>query len=199
MDATQATELLKAALKAVDDAGTPEDLRGEALRGILPLLAGSVSTAPVLRPAEPKDQDAAPVGAPTPGSSGSGMLDKIAAGLELDSGRINYLFVEEEGEPVLKVKASALPRSKAAAAVDIAHLVMAARQLAGVDDYTEGEVLREAAKRYGRFDSTNFGTSMKSLDHLVSTQGKGAATKRKLTIPGIEAAAELARTYLGEG
>jgi hypothetical protein len=199
MDATQATELLRTALQAVDHAGTPKELRGEALRGIIPLLAGTDSAAP--RPRLPAEEDRGATGGAqaASGSSGSAMLDKVAAGLEIDPRRIHYLFVEEDGVPVLKIKASSLPASKSAAAVDIAHLVMAARQLSGVDDYTEGDVLREAAKRYGRFDSANFGSSMKSLDHLVSTQGKGAATKRKLTIPGIEAAGELAAKYLGDG
>lgn len=127
------------------------------------------------------------------------MLDKVAAGLDLPSNKIQRLFAEKDGAPELIVKATKLPKSKAGAAHDISLLTMAARQLGGLEDYTETGVLRDTTKRYGKFDSGNFGTQMRSLDNLILTDGKGANAKRKLTQPGVEAAAELAKKYLEEG
>lgn len=197
MDVTDATELLRSALKVIDDAGVPNALQAPALSGILPLLAGAAdaSAAVVAAGSSPEQQRGA--SPHISGGSGSTILDKVAAGLEVEPSKIHYLFTEQDGQPVLKIRASALPKSKSAAAIDIVLLVLAARQLASIEEYTEGDVLRATAKQYGKFDSANFGASMKSIDHLVSTQGCGAGTKRKLTIPGLEAAAEIAAKYLG--
>jgi hypothetical protein len=75
---------------------------------------------------------------------------------------------------------------------------MAARQLGGVEEYTEAKVLWEACKRYGKFDQANFAAHMNGLDNLIITNGKGVSAKRKLTQPGIEEATELAKQYLSE-
>jgi hypothetical protein len=77
-------------------------------------------------------------------------------GLELAPEKVKRIFAEKDGAPQLIVKSSKMP--KAAAAHDIALLVMATRQVAGLDDYTEAEVIRETVRRYGKFDSTNFAT-----------------------------------------
>ena len=99
---------------------------------------------------------------------------------------------------MLIVKSTMLPKTVSAAACDIALLVMAARQLGSLEDYTDSEIIREVVKKYGKFDSANFAASIKSLDNLILTEGKGSGAKRKLTVPGIEAAAELAMKYLSE-
>ncbi len=71
---------------------------------------------------------------------------------------------------------------------------MAGRQLGGIDEYTDVEVLRETSKHYSRLDSKNFAKHMKALDHCTITANKA----KKLTHPGIEEASELAKKYLGE-
>jgi hypothetical protein len=96
--------------------------------------------------------------------------------------------------PELKVKSSNLPSQKATGARDIALLVMAARQLGGIDEYTELDVLRDATKDYGRLDSKNFAKHMKALDRCTITTNRA----KKLTNPGIEEASELAQKYVGE-
>jgi hypothetical protein len=191
VDEKRITEILAKAAAIVDAADLPDDLRVPGYTAAVGLLAGAhpadgAGQTPV-RPAS---------GGPAPPS---GLLDRIAAGLAIDSKEIRNLYDEADGAPVLIVKSSKLPSSKAAGAHDIALLVMAARQLGGVDDYTEAGVLRDAAKRYGKFDQANFGKHMTALDNLILTNGKGSSAKRKLTQPGIEAAAELAKEYLAEG
>ncbi len=197
MDERRVVEILASGVAAVESANVPEELREAAFTTALNLLASQGRTAaPVSSPAA----GSAPSRGPSPGPAGTGsqILDSIAEGLELDARGAQTLYAEKNGAPELILKASKLPKAKATATHDIALLVMAARQLSGVDDYTEAQVLREAAKRYGKFDQSNFGQHMRALDNLIITDGKGASAKRKLTQPGLERAAELANAYLSE-
>lgn len=194
MDEKGVTEVLARAAAVVDAADLPGDLRGPAYTAAIALLADGVA---VDGTAAVGGQITVP---PAGGSSApaTGLLDRIAAGMGIDPRKIRNLYDEVDGMPVLIVKSSKLPRTKAAGAHDIALLVMAARQLGGVDDYTETAVLRDAAKRYGKFDQGNFGKHVAALDNLILTSGTRSTAKRKLTQPGIEAAAELAEKYLAD-
>jgi hypothetical protein len=193
VDEQRITDILAKAAAIVGAADLPDDLRVPGYTAAVELLAGA-------HPADGADAGQTPDRPASGGSAPpSGLLDRIAAGLAIDSNEIRNLYDEADGAPVLIVKSSKLPSSKAAGAHDVALLVMAARQLGGVDDYTEAGVLRDAAKRYGKFDQANFGKHMSALDNLILTNGKGSSAKRKLTQPGIEAAAELAKEYLAEG
>ncbi len=198
MNEGRVIDLLAGAVAAVEGADVPRDLREAAFTGALRLLAGEQ------QPAEPRPEASAPLSTAiqtSPGSDDaerdSAALDMVAAGLELEPSKVVKLFAEKDDAPELILKARNLPSAKSDAAQDIALLVMAARQLGGVEEYTEAKVLRAVCRRYGKFDSANFATHMKSLDNLVIADGKGASTKRKLTQPGIEQAAELAEKYLG--
>jgi hypothetical protein len=196
MDDTEVAGLLTRALTAIDVAQVPEDLREVAFTNALALLNGGLTPAPAglsastLSAALPASTVAG-AGA----SSESGLLDKIAAAIGIELAKIKRVFAEQDGAPQLIVKSNKLPKAKAAAAHDIALLLMAGRQLGGLDDYTDAAILREVVKRYGKFDRANFAGQMKALDHYILTEGKGASTKRKLTHPGIEAAAEMVDKY----
>jgi hypothetical protein len=197
MNQAEVTDLLARALAAVEGAKVPEDLREVAFTAALGMLTNSQ---PAVTPFSAESSPSSPAarGAADTAPTGSTLLEKIASGLEVEPTNAKRLFAEQDGEPVLILKASKLPKTISAAACDIALLVMAGRQLGGIDDYTESDVLREATRRYGKFDSRNFATSMKSLDNLILTEGKGAGMKRKLTHPGVEAAAALAQKYIAE-
>lgn len=193
MDEKRLSALLSQAATVVDAADLPDDLRAPAYTAAVGLLAGG--QAPNGGGAG-KQPPAPPAGgaATTPAE----VLDRIAGGMGVDPTEIRKLYEEMDGMPVLNVKSSKLPKSKAAGAHDVALLVMAARQLSGIEEYTEAEVLRDAAKRYAKFDQGNFGKHMAALDNLILTNGSRSTAKRKLTQPGIEAAAELAKAYLAE-
>jgi hypothetical protein len=201
MDDAQVVDLLTRALAAVDTANIPDGLRETAFTSALALLTGGLTAAPAA-PAPPvpgATTPPPPSGGPSVnGTTGSALLDKIAAGLEVELAKVKRLFAEKDGAPQLIVRSSKLPKAKAAAAHDIALLLMAARQLGGLDEYTEAEVIRDAVKHYGKFDQSNFSGQMKALDHYILTDGKGAATKRKLTHPGVEAAAAMVEKYAAE-
>lgn len=195
MDEKRLSDLLAKAAAVVDAADLPDDLRAPAYTAAVGFLAGGRVPDGGADAGQPPGP---PAGGPAPagGSSPAGVLNRIAAGMGIDPTEIRKLYEEMDGVPLLNVKSSALPRTKAAGAHDVALLVMAARQLGGIEEYTEAEVLRDAAKRYAKFDQSNFGKHMTALDNLILTRGSRSTAKRKLTQPGIEAAAELAKAYL---
>lgn len=196
MDDKQVADLLTRALNAVDTARVPDDLREVAFTTAVSLITGTMTS--TLQPPTPPATEQQQAKQQKSASSGSELLDRIAEEMEVEPQKVRRLFAEKNGEPELILKSSRLPKTKAAAAADIALLVMAGRQAAGIDDYTEAELLRGTVKRYGKFDSANFSSQMKALDNFILADGKGATVKRKLTHPGMEAAAELVEKYTAE-
>jgi hypothetical protein len=190
-------DLVERAVAVVEDLSVPDDLREAAFVGALSLLSGG-GRAQLVAGHESPSSSSARSPELRPAATGPNVLDAIASGLEASAADVQRLFADKDGTPQLIVKSSALPKAKSAGAHDIALLTMAARQLSGIDDYTDAEVLRDAAKRYGKFDVSNFGAHMRALDNYVLTDGKGASAKRKLTHPGIEAASALVARYSSE-
>jgi hypothetical protein len=193
------TELLKSAVSAVNASGAKGELREPAFKAALSLLISDPESG-ALQQGEPRIKPKSTPTAPSQasGSSGSRPLDMIAGVLKINVDKLRYVYTEKNGEPELSIKSSKLPTSKSAGARDIALLVMAARQAAEIDDYTEAETIRAACKRYGKFDQNNFGTTMASLDNHVISEGKRSNMKRKLTHPGLEEAAELIQKYAAQ-
>lgn len=193
MDDQQVADLIHRALAAVKSAKTPPALQEIAFTAALGLLMGN----PIQLP-KTGNSGAEGKWTHSPSNSneetGSVMLDKVAIGLGLNAKQVVHLFADKNGVPELKAKSSKIPSQKATGARDIALLVMAARQLGGIDEYTELGVLRDAAKHYSRLDSKNFAKHMKALDHCTIT-ANGAI---KLTNPGIDEASDLAHGYVGE-
>jgi len=193
MDDKTVTNLLKRAWAAVDGAGVPEHLHEVAYTAALEMLAGDSPAADASNGAG--GSQARKNGRST--ASGS-VIDKVASELGLGASKVQRVFSEKNGLPELIVKSSKLPGPKASAAHDISLLMMVARQSAGLDDYTDSKVLREACKGYGKFDKNNFGTHIKSLDSLTVTKGSGRNQQRKLTKPGKETGSGLIEKYATE-
>jgi len=125
-------------------------------------------------------------------------LDFVADFLDCDQAGVHRIYAVQDGIPELKIKTTKLPTAKGPAAVDIALLVMAARQGARIEEYTVVGDLQSVTKAYGKFDTNNYASSVRQLDHLVLKRGRGVKLERKLTKPGIEAAAKLVSAYASE-
>ena len=192
------TELLKSAVSAVNASGARGELREPAFKVALSLLTDGIGTsAPQATSTAPAPTaTASPPGHAT--SSGISVLDAIAAVVHVDAGILRYVYAVKNGEPELSVKSSKLPTSKSAGARDIALLVMAGRQGAEIEEYTEADTIRAVCKRFSKFDSANFGKAMAALDNYVITEGKGVNIRWRLTHPGLEQASELIEKYAAQ-
>jgi hypothetical protein len=200
MDEKEVTELLKSAVSAVNASGAKGELREPAFNAAFSLLTDGVRPAPKQgKSAAPLAQASTQAASPPQGSAGSSVLDRIAVAVKIDASRLLYVYTDKNGEPELSIKSSKLPATKSAGARDIALLLMAARQGAEIEEYTEADTIRSACKRFGKFDKANFGKAMAALDNHVITEGKGVSIRRRLTHPGLEEATELIEKYAAQG
>jgi hypothetical protein len=192
-------ETLRSASAAVNSAAVPDDLRAAAFKAAVRLLAWDAVSGD--RNAEASARQPPAVGpqrATGSADSGSALLERIGERVHVTADRLGYVYAEDGRHVRVIIRSAKLAKAKAAGAQQVALLVMAGRQAAGIDDYTESSVLRDECKRYGKFDQTNFGKHMRALDDAVITQGKAQTTKRKLTDPGFDRAGELTTKLLGE-
>jgi hypothetical protein len=194
-------QILAEALKAVEDAAVPNDLRAVAFEKAVEIIAARAGVPVVAAVAAP----AAPAGDPSGGGDrdGSGgaastkpaeakTLERVAAGLKADLADVKEVFHIEDGEPKLVVATSQLEDGTADAAEQIAVLLAAARQVGGwgEDGWTASSVIRQAADDYGKKDG-NFARTLSAMKDEFNFTGKRTGVKVKVKRRGKERAAEI--------
>lgn len=184
---TQKQESMKKALmeavKAVEDAGVPDDLRVAAFERMFEAILG---------------EDAGASSSSTPGDQGSVEgLGQIASRLAISEDLASEVFDVNADHLGLVLSPSKFDPRKARGTQQIALLIAAGRQAAGLDDWTPMKVIREACREYGRLDIANFATTVKGMGDVFSFRGRGQSVELRVTRPGFERAGELARTLRG--
>src|SRR5437660_10217428 len=116
-------DILVDALRAVEAADIPDDLRGAAFAKAVDLISS--------RPHGPVSQPAAPASA-VEDPSGSG-LDRIAAKLAVDAEVASQLYYIADGQLEVVVSPGRLAAKASPATKELALLVVAGRQAAGID------------------------------------------------------------------
>lgn len=189
---TEISDRLKAALADVEEAKIPESLKSLAFEEALRLRAGKqkASTEKEEGPGVGKEPGHEP-------SPGMGELSAVAARFGVDSGAVNEVFVQKDGEIHLAVGAKTIAAGKATGTKEIALLVAGARQGIGSEEWTSVNVIREECKHYGRYDSSNFGSTITEMENLFQFSGKGQGREVKLRQLAWEEAGALVRRLLG--
>ncbi len=191
-DTSQVVRVLRQALKAVEGSGVPTDLRPAAFREAVRLLSGE-SPAEAAAPA-------VHTGGASPGRAASGQLAALAAKLGVGRDAIGEVYQIESGDLKLIVASTKLQSDKRAATRQIAVLVAAGRQGAGIDtDWTESKGIRDACSDLGKLDSPNFANTLNSMGDVFSFQGKGVSRKVKVIRPGFERATALVKELTNGG
>lgn len=188
----QPSDVLAQAVKTVEDAGVPDDLRVVAFEKAIDLIAGTDPLA-IRR----QDMAAASGDSAQGPSSSSSVMEAIANRLKLDPSIVREVFDVEEGVPILIVQSSKLATAKRAATKEIALLMVAARQAAGIDDYTMLADIRPMAEHFAKYDS-NFSASINQMDDALSFKGKDKNRAVRLRQQGWEQATTLV-SQLGGG
>lgn len=194
-------DALKEALAAVEEAGIPDELRevafAAALEHLLPRGAAGLHT----------EQQQQPDGAPPPAPAeraqvrGDDPIAKIARRLQIDATEAGRVFdVDEEGVHVI-VQRARLADSRLGATQQIAQLVAAARQAAGLDEgWTSVDTVRKAVEQKGVLDAPNFARALNALDGQgLRLRGQRGNRELKMHDTGFEAAGELVRDLAGRG
>jgi hypothetical protein len=165
LSAEEVARRLRLAAEAVEKADLAEDLRQIAFERSLDV----VGLAAPQRVAAEAGASGAPGSAvdehqPATPRSGAdpGPLAQLAAALGLDADAVGHVYEEDDGQVRLSLRRAMLPDpdKKAAAMRDVALLVVAGRQAAGVEDYTPFSVIREECRDLKVLDSPNFSTEV---------------------------------------
>jgi hypothetical protein len=190
-DPESLAKAFRSARDAVDAADLPADLRVAAFEKALATLLGD---APVSGPADQAGNG---------GSAGPGEVapaaKNVAARLRVDEQEVTRVLEFDDGAVHILVPRSSLPKAKSEAIQQIALLVAAGRQAAGIDaeGWTHQGHIREATEVLGVEDHSNFATHMKKLNG-VRSRGSGKTGELKMNAVGFEAAGDLIRRLATE-
>jgi hypothetical protein len=145
----------------------------------------------------PERRDAAVVSAPSPSSSSRAQsgAPAVASALGIASGELEYLLEISEEGPRLVVPPSRLDASKTAGTLQIFYLLCAARQALGASD-TDMETIRAAVQEHGKYDESNFASTIRGQAGLVVMAGTSRARTYRLTRAGMERARVIAGQLL---
>jgi hypothetical protein len=183
----EVVKVLKQAVKAVDESGVPAALRPAAFREAVRLLSGDSASpgqvkTPAIHPRTPGEG----------GTGGTGSLASLATKLGVSHDLVGEVYHIDSGNIKLIVASTKLESDKRAATRQVAVLVAAGRQGAGIDaDWTASKLIREACGDLGKLDSPNFANTLNAMGDVFSFQGKGQSRKVKVIRPGFERATAL--------
>lgn len=184
-------EAIRAAANAVDAADAPAEFRKEAFTEVLHFLlrnesSGSDDSAPSFE----KSVEVTP-------SSGN-QLEHLAARLNIPIDLAQQAFYLDGETVEITIQSGKIAASKKTGAKEICLLLAAGRQAIGLDqEWTPSALLRDACNRFGRFDQSNFGSTLSSMDNVFHIRGRQQDKEVRVLIPGFEAAGALVRRLLG--
>jgi hypothetical protein len=146
-------------------------------------------------PVQPMEK---PAGASASGEAGdASSIETVARRLSLSRGQIEetYHFGEKGFE--LVAPGSKLAKSKSAGTKEIALVVAAGRQAAGIDDWTNMDDIREWSDHFRKLDAPNFAKAVADMSDVFRVAGKGSKRQVKLREPGWAKAKEVIERLLG--
>lgn len=189
MDSDHVRDILQQAAELVAGAAVPSELRAVAFGKAVDLLTGT--------PGEGNR------GRGQQGLGGSGLgsaensddlIQKIATKLDLDRELVDETFEVVDGDIRMTIARTKLESSRTGGTKQIAVLLAAARQAAGLEEKTRADIIRAVADEYGKYDSANFSTTLHELGDYFGFSGTSRARELKVKRAGYdEAAASITR------
>lgn len=195
-----AREVLIMALKDVEEAELPDDLREIGFAKAVDLRAGPV----------PVGLSVPATGLANPALAGNGVqggdpsvygdsIATIAARLKVGRATVSEVFAAHDGDLELIVSVGRLSAKVATATKEIALLVAGGRQAAGLEEWTSWDEIRRWCGEFKKLDSGNFAKTMREMDDVFNTRKE---SERKLQVrlakPGWERVADEIRRLGGE-
>lgn len=194
-----ARHVLVAALKDVEEADVPDDLREIAFAKAFELRAGTVRSVPATS-AGGTPGEAAAVPATHGRLDGHGdSLARVAQRLGISPETVAEVFDVHEGEIELIIPAGKLASRVATATKQIALLVAGGRQAAGIEDWTSLDKIRDVCVYFRRIDSGNFAKTVREMDEVFNFRNPSPRKIQvRLARPGWELVADEVRRLGGE-
>ena len=194
-DSERISGILREAMKAVEDAKIDDDdMRQIAFREAIALAAaGQAPSAPSMT--APLSANESAIKHKTGDSIGA-----IASRLGISADEADRIFHVDVDSLELTAPVAALTSQKRAATQEIAFLVTAGRQAAGIDDLeTDAETVRSVCEHYKKLDSPNFSSTIRDLNGVLTVREKGRKKYLKMTQPAWDKASEVAKRVLWIG
>lgn len=190
----QLTDVLRAVVGAINDAEITEDLREIAFAKSFDFLtadAPAQTGRKSLVPKDPKRDD------PQPESDG---IAAIARKLKLEGDAVARVFDIDDDGVHLTVAHSALATQRKTAMQEVARLISAGRQGAGIDEeWTSIDAVRAACDNLGVLDAGNFAAAITKIGGAgVRIRGAGRKRELKVNAAGYESARELVTRLAAE-
>ena len=177
-----ATARLTEALRIVDAVDVPTDLRSAALGCVFGALGTDVA------PTSGQDASRRDSGS----AEAIGGLAGISSRLGVSSQVVEHVYVVEGNDLELVLPSGRLDQAKSKATEQIALLVAAGRQAAGLDDaWTGVDHIRSMCEHYRRHDQANFASTIKGMDEVFVIRGSGRDRRVKMSAPGWQRASNL--------
>jgi hypothetical protein len=185
-------DVLVEALKDVEDANVPDDLREIAFSKVFDLRAGN----PAVGSAAASTTGSTINGSP---AIGDDPLATIAARYSIDAGTVAEVYAIHDGKLELIVPLSKLSKATATGTKEIALLIAGGRQAGGIEEWTSWDEVRDACVEFKKYDSGNFAKTMHEM-HDVFNQRRQSDRKYlvKLAKPGWERLGDAIRRLGGE-
>ncbi len=181
-------EILKKAADAVEAAKIPEELRSKAFEKAIDLYAGA-------------ERSSVPAGGTETAAAASLADDPIGcicSRLNLSPDIVgDVFFVDDQGEVGVGVASSAIDSRKAGGTKELALLRAGSRQLSGQEEWTSFDRIRALVTDYGRYDDSNFATTIQEMGDHFQIRGGRRSREVRLKRPGIEALAKLVSRLAG--
>ncbi len=186
-------DVVRDALKVMENAGVPEALRPAALPAIIELMArqapGAASTG--LGPYQPSAPGSQPV------SGAADLLTRLGARLGVDGDLVEGVYTSDGTGVTISVHPGRLPKTRSTGTKNLALLVTAMRQATLDEEFTFVEEIRRFAQEYDRYDQANFASALGEMRGAFLVKGSGRQRALKLTRPGWRQAAELVKQLGG--
>jgi hypothetical protein len=182
---------LRAAVEVVEAAHVPEDLRKIAFQRALDVILGPVV------PVAPASPEAGPPGASAQRASSTidsgSRIAKLAAQLGIEPSTAAGAYDIDDDGLHLVLAPSKFHSNVTTAMEEIARLVVAGRQAAGLDEeWTALNEVRAACENRGRYSPGNFSTYVMKLDgDGFRIRGTGPNRELKVNAAGLEKTGQL--------
>lgn len=187
-----------AALADVDALGITGEDRNIVLKALLQARLDELTpTAPSDNGKSRRTPPPAPAKEPGEIIEDGDVLDKMAVALKVSRDTLELVYALQDGEPHVVVSPKKIAANKSQAARQLGQLVAAARQIAGLEEWTSVTVIRKLAQDYGRLDSNNFAASIQQMDNVAVIRGKAQQREVKITKPGYEDTTALIASITG--
>lgn len=185
------SQVLVGALKDVQEAKVPEDLREIAFKEAIRLREAATGAGATGGPARGSR------GGPESERNDGAPLGQIASLFGTDQSLVNEVFNVRDGEVRLAIGSRSLAAGKRPATREIAVLVAGARQATGQEEWTSVNAIREWCEEYDKYDRANFAKSIAAMDDLFQFAGKGQKREVRMRQPAWEEAGDLVRRLGG--